>query len=78
MGEQPNAWELLHPRAKVSRHRTYSIITNSVDYIFIRMQSAKLHWRWRVNYFGTSLLKKVKIILSFHFFKDKSLRAKPF
>ena len=21
MGEQPNAWELLHPRAKVSRHR---------------------------------------------------------
>ncbi len=21
IGEQPNAWELLHPRAKVSRHR---------------------------------------------------------
>ena len=34
MGEQPNAWELLHPRAKVSRHRILSVIANSVDYIF--------------------------------------------
>jgi len=39
MGEQPNAWELLHPRAKVSRHRTFSVITNSVDYIFTLRQA---------------------------------------
>ncbi len=36
IGEQPNPWELLHPQDEMSRHRFYSIITNSMDYIFTR------------------------------------------
>src|ERR1700753_89245 len=35
IGEQPNPWELLHPQAVMSRHRTKSMISHGVDYIII-------------------------------------------
>src|SRR5947207_14977170 len=35
IGEQPNPWELLHPQDAMSRHRTFSIISDGVDYVFI-------------------------------------------
>src|SRR5205823_5447809 len=35
IGEQPNPWELLHPQDAMSRHRTDSMISHGVDYIFI-------------------------------------------
>src|SRR5687768_2286723 len=35
IGEQPNPWELLHPQDVMSRHRTDSMISHGVDYIFI-------------------------------------------
>src|SRR5256885_11907437 len=35
IGEQPNPWELLHPQDAMSRHRTESMISHGVDYIFI-------------------------------------------
>src|SRR5437763_13500382 len=34
IGEQPNPWELLHPQDAMSRHRTDSMISHGVDYIF--------------------------------------------
>ena len=44
IGEQPNAWDLLQPRAKVSRHRyrhfTLSLLRGS-DYIFILSNKRK-------------------------------------
>src|SRR5439155_3841695 len=35
IGEQPNPWELLHPQDAMSRHRTKSMLSHGVDYIFI-------------------------------------------
>src|SRR5262245_55577949 len=35
IGEQPNPWELLHPQDAMSRHRTESMVSHGVDYIFI-------------------------------------------
>src|SRR5580704_1397049 len=35
IGEQPNPWELLHPQDAMSRHRTSSMLSHGVDYIFI-------------------------------------------
>jgi hypothetical protein len=35
IGEQPNPWDLLQPQDTTSRHRTFSIISNGADYIFI-------------------------------------------
>ena len=47
IGEQPNAWELLHPRAKASRHRiSHAVITNSVDYIITLPYKVR---GWRVS-----------------------------
>ena len=40
MGEQTNPWDLLQPQDTTSRHRKFSVITNSVDYIFT-LQSVK-------------------------------------
>src|SRR5437868_7633434 len=34
IGEQPNPWELLHPQDAMSRHRTESMLSHVVDYIF--------------------------------------------
>src|SRR5438445_5168568 len=34
IGEQPNPWELLHPQDAMSRHRTKSMLSHGVDYIF--------------------------------------------
>ena len=37
IGEQPNPWEWLHPQDVMSRHRSNSIITNGLDYIFTHL-----------------------------------------
>src|SRR3979490_972403 len=33
MGEQPNPWDLLQPQDATSRHRTFSAVSGSADYI---------------------------------------------
>src|SRR6266404_1817551 len=45
IGEQPNPWELLHPQDAMSRHRTESMFSHGVDYIFIlsRTLAPKMH-----------------------------------
>src|SRR5438445_9157642 len=35
IGEQPNPWDLLQPQDAMSRHRTNSMLSHGVDYIFI-------------------------------------------
>ena len=54
MGEQPNPWELLHPQDVMSRHRTFSIISNSVDYIFIP------HQMWALAYYSSLNLPSLR------------------
>src|SRR5438445_1507315 len=44
IGEQPNPWELLHPQDAMSRHRTKSMLSHSVDYIII-LPSVVGPWR---------------------------------
>src|SRR5258708_10000060 len=34
MGEQPNPWDRLQPQDATSRHRTFSAVSGSADYIF--------------------------------------------
>src|SRR3989442_1912730 len=34
MGEQPNPWDRLQPQDATSRHRTFSAVTSSADYLF--------------------------------------------
>src|SRR5216684_2073620 len=34
MGEQPNPWDRLQPQDATSRHRTFSTVSSSADYIF--------------------------------------------
>src|SRR6202023_76219 len=34
MGEQPNPWDRLQPQDATSRHRTFSAVSSSADYIF--------------------------------------------
>jgi hypothetical protein len=34
MGEQPNPWDWLQPQDATSRHRTFSAVSGSADYIF--------------------------------------------
>ena len=33
MGEQPNPWDRLQPQDATSRHRTFSTVSGSADYI---------------------------------------------
>src|ERR1700736_6131514 len=42
IGEQPNPWELLHPQDAMSRHRTKSMLSHGVDYIFILSRALAL------------------------------------
>src|SRR5260370_22225391 len=41
MGEQPNPWDRLQPQDATSRHRTFSAVSSSADYIFtlLRIQA---------------------------------------
>ena len=63
MGEQPNAWELFHPRAKASRHRGAELrrrcgrsgATSLFNVFYIRLYLhppkfcfAKLRWGRRI------------------------------
>src|ERR1043166_7471181 len=34
MGEQPNPWDRLQPQDATSRHRTFSAVSSSADYLF--------------------------------------------
>ena len=55
MGEQPNPWDRLQPQDATSRHRTFSAVSSSADYLFTlpflargrRVVAAKnLHVAW--------------------------------
>ena len=41
MGEQPNPWDLLRPQDATSRHRTFSAVSSSADYIFTLLDSKR-------------------------------------
>ena len=53
IGEQPNAWDLLQPRAKVSRPLVYIIshvlsrITTGADYTFVPLSKQDTSVLWR-------------------------------
>src|SRR6202048_3944608 len=38
MGEQPNPWDRLQPQDATSRHRTFSAVSSSADYIFTLLE----------------------------------------
>src|SRR6267143_4148054 len=41
MGEQPNPWDRLQPQDATSRHRTFSAVSGSADYIFTLLFQAR-------------------------------------
>src|SRR6267142_2277353 len=41
MGEQPNPWDRLQPQDATSRHRTFSAVSSSADYIFTLLDSSE-------------------------------------
>src|SRR5487761_1311340 len=41
MGEQPNPWDRLQPQDATSRHRTFSAVSSSADYIFALLESKR-------------------------------------
>src|SRR5487761_507878 len=41
MGEQPNPWDRLQPQDATSRHRTFSAVSSSADYIFTLLESKR-------------------------------------
>src|ERR1700687_1791701 len=41
MGEQPNPWDRLQPQDATSRHRTFSAVSSSADYIFTLLDSKR-------------------------------------
>src|SRR5216684_4317175 len=41
MGEQPNPWDRLQPQDATSRHRTFSAVSGSADYIFTLLDQAR-------------------------------------
>src|SRR5713101_2590167 len=41
MGEQPNPWDRLQPQDATSRHRTFSAISGSADYIFTLLDQSE-------------------------------------
>src|SRR3979490_2982140 len=41
MGEQPNPWARLQPPDATSRHRTFSAVSSSADYIFTLLDSSE-------------------------------------
>src|SRR6266851_8069714 len=41
MGEQPNPWDRLRPQDATSRHRTFSAVSGSADYIFTLLDQAR-------------------------------------
>ena len=41
MGEQPNPWDRLQPQDATSRHRTFSAVTSSADYIFTLLETER-------------------------------------
>src|SRR3989338_6369624 len=51
IGEQPNAWDLLQPRAKLSRHRCRIVLPllGGSDYIFIQL---RCNWRSACSLYG--------------------------
>src|ERR1700676_3027045 len=71
MGEQPNPWDRLQPQDATSRHRTFSAVSSSADYIFTLLDQARGRrvvavinllfkhglppWRWPQSLRGQSL-----------------------
>jgi len=49
IGEQPNAWDLLQPRAKVSRHRCRMLFSHYWEYRTISSSFQSHKRRWRVS-----------------------------
>src|SRR5438067_1445703 len=41
MGEQPNPWDWLQPQDATSRHRTFSAVSGSADYIFTLLDQSE-------------------------------------
>src|SRR6266568_7654080 len=41
MGEQPNPWDRLQPQDATSRHRTFSAVSSSADYIFTLLDESE-------------------------------------
>src|SRR6266700_1345086 len=41
MGEQPNPWDRLQPQDATSRHRTFSAVSSSADYIFTLLDQSE-------------------------------------
>src|SRR6202162_3915308 len=41
MGEQPHPWDRLQPQDATSRHRTFSAVSSSADYIFTLLESKR-------------------------------------
>src|SRR6202022_65695 len=41
MGEQPNPWDRLQPQDATSRHRTFSAVSGSADYIFTLLDQSE-------------------------------------
>ena len=41
MGEQPNPWDRLQPQDATSRHRTFSAVSSSADYLFTLLFQAR-------------------------------------
>src|SRR4029077_10982011 len=41
MGEQPNPWDRLQPQDATSRHRTFSAVPGSADYIFTLLDQSE-------------------------------------